>query len=157
MKYQLRMAPLFLLIAVLALIFGSMSACSSSPPATTSSTPMPLISREKAIEFAINGCKHPHLVLIGDPVNIQTKQMTLEEADKLTRAEGETTNYEEPLDTKVWFVQMDGQLQLVGGPQPIITPDSQTGTPTPPPPFFGTCIAVLDASSGDLIFVRDKR
>ncbi len=61
------------------------------------------------------------------------------------------------MDTKVWFVQMDGPLQLVGGPEPAVTLDSQTETPTPPQPFFGTCIAVVDASSGDLIFVVDRR
>jgi hypothetical protein len=116
-----------------------------------------MIGSEKAIEFAISGCKIPHLVLVGDPINIRTKLLSLEEADKLTKVEGETTNYAQPMDTKVWLVQMDGQLQLVGGPKPVITIDSQTGTPTPPQPFFGTCIAVLDASSGNLIFVRDKR
>lgn len=148
MKCQIRTAQSFLLIAVVSLI----SACTSSP----TSTQTPMIDSEKAIELAINGCKKPHLVLVGEPTSIRTTLLSLEEANKLTKGEGETANYGKPMDIKVWLVQMDGQLQLVGGPEPALTLDKQTGTPTPPQPFTGTCIAILDASSGDLIFMRDK-
>lgn len=156
MKYQIRTTPLFLFFTVVSLIFGFISACTSMPTSTPTSSPTPMIDREKATELAINACKIPHLVLVGDPTNIRAILLSLAEADQLTKVEGETTNYGKPMDTKVWLIQMNGQLQLVGGPQPVITLDSQTTTPTPPPPFFGTCIAVLDASSGDLVFVRDK-
>ncbi len=157
MKYQIRTIQPFLFFTVVSLIFSSISACTSLPTSTPTSSPAPMIDREKAIELAISDCKTPHLVLIGDATNIRATLLSLEEADTLTKVEGETTTYGKPMDTQVWFVQMDGQLQLVGGPQPVITLDRQTGTPTPPQPFFGTCIAVIDASSGDHIFVRDKR
>jgi hypothetical protein len=139
-----------LLVSVLILIFGSTSACTSLPTPTVT----PIISSDEAIEIAIDGCKKPRLILVGEPKNIQTKLLTLEAADKLTRIEGETTNYGIPMDTSVWLVQMDGQLQLVGGPAPVITEDSQVVTPTPPQPFWGTCTVILDASSGTLILVR---
>ena len=138
-----------LLVSVLALFGGSISACASPPTPTAT----PIISQEKAIEIAIGGCKIPHLVLVGEPKNIRTKLLTLEDADKLIRVEGETTNYGIPMDTRVWLVQMDGQLQLVGGPLPVITEDSRVATPTPPQPFWGTCSVILDANSGRLISV----
>jgi hypothetical protein len=139
-----------LFVSVLPLIFGSISACTSSP---TPSVP-PIISGDRAIEIAISGCKSPHLILVGEPQNIHAKLLTLEEADKLTKVEGETTNYGIPMDTRVWLVQMDGQLQLVGGPAPVITEDSQVATPTPPQPIWGTCTVILDADSGAIILVR---
>jgi hypothetical protein len=135
---------------VLTLIFGSISACATSPTPTAS----PTISSDKAIEIAIGACKTPHLVLIGQPQNIQTKLLTLEEADKVTRVDGETTSYGMPMDTRVWLVQMDGQLQLVGGPAPVVSEDSQVATPTPPQPFWGTCSVIMDAQSGVIILVR---
>jgi hypothetical protein len=153
MKCQIRSAQPFLFIAVVSLILILISACTSSP----TSTQTPTIDSEKAIELAISGCKKPHLVLVGDPTNIQATLLSLEEADKLTKVEGETANFDEPMDTKVWLVQMNGQLQLSGGPEAVITLDKQTGTPTPPQPFIGTCIAILEASSGNLIYIRDKK
>ena len=141
---------IFFIVSVLAIITCSISACTSSP--TQSETP--IISSDKAIEIAVGGCKIPHLVLVGEPHNIQTKLLTLEEADKLTGAEGETTNYGIPMDTKVWLVQMDGQLQLVGGPVAIVTEDSRVVTQTPPKPFEGTCSVIIHASSGSIIVIR---
>jgi hypothetical protein len=94
------------------------------------------------------------LVLVGEPKNIRVELMSLEEADKLTREEGETTNYEIPMDTMVWLVQMDGELQLVGGPAPVITENSQVATSTPANPFWGTCSVILGANSGALISVH---
>jgi addiction module HigA family antidote len=118
------------------------------------STATPAINRDQAIEIAIGGCKIPHLVLVGEPTNIRTKLMTLAQADEQTRAAGETTNYDIPMDTLVWMVQMDGNLQLVGGPAPPVSPDGRYNTPTPAQPFWGTCTAVLDAITGRLIFIR---
>ena len=140
----------FLLFAAIILIFSSISACTS--PQTQTATPT--ISRDKAIEIAIGGCKIPHLVLIGEPRNIQAKLLTLEDADKSTGVERETTNYGIPMDTKVWLVQMDGQLQIVGGPPTIIPEESEKATSTPPQPFWGTCTVILDANSGRLISTR---
>jgi hypothetical protein len=139
----------FLLVSILFLLCGSILACTSPP--TPKATP--IVTSEKAIEIAIGDCKIPHLVLVGEPKNIHTKLLTLEEADKQTRVEGETTNYGIPMDTLVWLVQMDGQLQLVGGPPTEITEDSRVATPTPPQPFWGTCSVILDANSGELISV----
>jgi hypothetical protein len=139
-----------LLVSLQIIILGLLSACNSLPTPTVTS----IISRDKAIEIAINGCKTPHLVLVGEPKNIHTKLITLEEADKLTSREGETRNYGIPLDTKVWLVQMDGALQLVGGPLPAVTEDSQEVTPTPAQPFYGTCSVIIDANSGTVILVR---
>lgn len=139
-----------LLIINSLMVFGLVLACTTKPTPTET----PSISKDKAIEIAIGGCKTPHLVLIGVPTNIRAKLLTLNEADKLTSEKGETTNYEIPMDTLVWLVQMDGQLQLVGGPAPVITNDSQITTPTPSQPFQGTCSVILDANSGNLISVH---
>jgi hypothetical protein len=138
--------PLKLLLAsLLTLISCSISACTTRP----TSTAAPQITREKAIQLATGYCKIPHLVLLGEPENVRAKLLTLAEADQQTRTAGSITNYDIPLDTLVWLVQMDGQLQLVGGPPPVITPGS--ATPTPPQPFKGICSVILDANSGTLI------
>jgi hypothetical protein len=140
------------LVSVLTLILGSISACTPSPDHTMT----PTISSDKAIEIAMDGCKTPHLVLTGKPKNIQAKLLTLEEADKLIRIEGEVTNYGISMDTTVWLVQMDGQLQLVGGPPPVTTEDSHivTVTPTSSLPFWGTCTVILDATSGVILIIH---
>jgi hypothetical protein len=137
-------------VFVSSLLFSSISACASLPAPTTT----PAISRDEAIEIAISGCKTPHLVLVGQPENIRAKLLSLEEADKLTSVDRETTSYGIPMDTSVWLVQMDGQLQLVGGPAPVVAEGGQAATPTPPQPNWGTCIVIVNASSGDLILVR---
>ncbi len=139
-----------LLVCVITFILGSISACSTSP----SPTPTPTISQDQAIEIATSGCKTPHLVLVGEPQNIKTQLLTLEEADQLIRGEGETTNYGVPMDTRVWLVQMDGQLQLVGGPVPVPTEGGKGITATPPQPFWGTCSVILDADSGTILVIR---
>lgn len=137
-------------VFVLALMFSSISACTLLPnPIAT-----PAISRDKAIEIAISGCKTPHLVLVGQPQNIRAMLLNLEEADKLTNVEGEATSYGMPMDAMVWLVQMDGQLQLVGGPAPVVTEGGQAATPTPPQPSWGTCTIIVNAGSGDIILVR---
>jgi hypothetical protein len=135
-------SPEFWSVAVLTLIFGSISACTWPPTPTAT----PNISSDKAIELAIGDCRIPHLVLVGEPTNIHTKLLTL----------GETgfPNDGIPMDTMVWLVQMDGQLQLVGGPAPIASPDGRFYTPTPSQPFWGTCTVILDANSGRLYGVR---
>jgi hypothetical protein len=133
-------------IAFLCFLSGLLSACTSLPA--------PKISKDKAIEIAIDACKIPHLVLVSEPKNIRTKLTTLGEADKLTGAVGETDSYLHPLDTRVWLIQMDGQLQIVGGHPPAPNEAGQAATPTPTQPFWGTCTVVLDANSGELIFTR---
>lgn len=143
---------IILVVSIIFLTFGSGSACTSTPTPTPTQTT--IINRDKAIEIAIGGCKIPHLVLVGTPQNFRTTLLTLEEADKQTREQGETTNYGIPMETIVWLVQMDGQLQLVGGPPTEITKDNRNNTPTPPQPFWGTCTVILDANSGSLITVR---
>jgi hypothetical protein len=136
------------LIAIFSLI--AVSACASSPTLTAT----PAIQRDKAIELATGECRIPHLVLIGEPQNIHAQLLTLEEADKLTRVEGETINYDIPVDTMVWLVEMDGQLQLVGGPPTLIPTDIHAATSTPPQPFWGTCKVILNANSGTVISTR---
>ncbi len=64
------------LVSVLLLVFGSVSGCASPPTPTAT----PMISSDKAIEIAIGGCKITHLVLVGEPKNIHTKLITLEES-----------------------------------------------------------------------------
>ena len=141
---------IILFVFILPIIFGSISACASLPTPTAT----PAISRDKAIEIAISGCKTPHLVLVGQPQNIRTMLLTLEEADKLTNIAGGTTSYGMPMNTRVWFVQMDGPLRLVGGPAPVVTEGGQAATPTPSQPSWGTCTVIVNAGSGDIILVR---
>jgi hypothetical protein len=71
------------------------------------------------------------------------------------KAPGEYTHYDQPPDYPVWLVQMDGQLQLVGGPLAVITKDGQliAVTPTPSQPYWGTCTVFIDALSGSVIAV----
>jgi hypothetical protein len=65
-----------------------------------------------------------------------------------------TAFYGISISSWVWLVKMDGELQLIGGPFPAIIESSQTSTPTPPLPFWGTCTVILDANSGEIIVVR---
>ena len=132
------------LVSALALLLGSISACAVRPTPTAA----PMISREKAIEIATGGCKIPDLVLVGEPENIRTKLLTLQEADQQTLT---YPTYGEQPDLLVWMVEMDGYLQLVGGPAPTPGGNGQKISPTP---FWGTCTAVLDANTGKLIFIR---
>jgi hypothetical protein len=135
-------------VLVALILFGTLSACSGPTP-----TAPPPISSAKAIEIAAGGCKIPHLVLQGEPQNIHAQLMTLQEADKLT-ADGGFTNYEIPLDSPVWLVQMDGMLLLVGGPPTIVPTGNPVVTPTPPQPFWGTCKVIINANTGNIIGVR---
>ena len=127
------------------------------PVATRPPVPTPTlataISQDKAIELAIGGCRIPHLVLVGDPENIRTQLMSLGQADQLTRTINETNSYSQPVDTWVWLVKMDGLLQIVGGPPQR---QDETAEPPTPPPFWGTCTVIVDASTGDVITVRGQ-
>jgi hypothetical protein len=122
------------------------SAC-ASPPA---------VSNQEAIEIATRACKTPHLILVGEPQNIRTQLITLREADKLIMAGAGSTNYERPMSTRVWLVQMDGRLELVGGPPPPNTPLGQSAIQTPSPSRFGTCSVFIDARTGVAFFVHDS-
>jgi len=135
----------FLIIVVLV----SLTACTDQTKPTTDET----INQDIAIQAAIGYCKMPRLELVGDPQNIRAKLLTLEEAYQSIRSEGETTNFDLPMDTKVWLVQMDGQLQLVGGPLPVQSTNTPAITPTPSQPFWGTCSVILDGKSGSLIYM----
>ena len=138
------------------------AACSLAPSLPTATvtpaltmTPVTSINREKAIEAADRYCRSMDMVLVGEAHNLRAKLLTLAEADRQTRVNGNTTNYSQPMDTLVWLVQMDGLLQLEGGPVPIMT--SAVGelvTMTPPEPSPGTCSVILDAQSGALISLR---
>jgi hypothetical protein len=133
-----------------------LTACTLTLTPTSTPTITPMVSVDKAIQIAIEGCKIPHLVLIGEPQNIRTKLSTLEEADRLAQTEGETSsNFGIPMDSQVWQVQLDGQLQIVGGPPTESLNDSQLPTSTPPKPFWGTCTAVVNATTGSIIFVHN--
>lgn len=137
--------------ALLMLVFClKLTACQPIPTPTSA----PKIREATAVEIAKSACKTPHLVLTGEPKNIRSQLLTLGEADRLTRAEGETNFYSQALDTPVWLVQMDGEMQLVGGPPPVPPVNPTTPTPTPPQPFPGTCKVILDAKSGSVIVIR---
>ncbi|HVN55996.1 MAG TPA: hypothetical protein VMT46_16805 [Anaerolineaceae bacterium] len=140
-KYLTKMAYILCLVA---------TACQPTPEPT----PSPKIPESTAVEIAKGACKEPHLVMMGEPKNIRFQLLTLGEADRLTKSENETTFNTQTLDTKVWLVQMDGELQLVGGPAPVPSIDPSAPTPTPPQPFQGTCSVILDATSGSVIVVR---
>jgi hypothetical protein len=47
-------------------------------------------------------------------------------------------------------VQMEGTLQLVGGPPPE---PSEGATATAPAPFEGTCAAMVDSETGEMFSV----
>jgi hypothetical protein len=139
---------------IIFIALGLITACTTYRSPTPVPTPTPSISVDQAIEAAIGACKIPHRILIGEPQNIRSKLTTLDEANKFALSIGETTaNFGIPMDSQVWMVQMDGQLQPVGGPPTEINNDSRLSTPTQPQPFWGTCTAVIDARSGKLIFV----
>jgi len=144
-------------LGVLLFLLGWTSACTTpTPPPVPAPSPTPTteISREKAIETATAGCQTPRLVLIGDPQNIRAELMTLEEADGLLREPGESNTYAIPMDRLVWLVQMDGTLQLIGGPAPIDEEGNRVVNPTPRPPSWGTCTVILDATSGDRLSIH---
>jgi hypothetical protein len=122
------------------------SAC-ASPPA---------VSNQQAIAIATRACRTPHLILVGEPKNIRAQLITLSEADKLIMAGAGSTNYERPMSTIIWLVQMDGRLELVGGPPPPNTPLGQSAIQTPSPSRFGTCSVFIDAKTGDPFFVHNS-
>jgi len=155
--------PLTSIVSMILLAFGLITACTATPTPTPTITPTPAavltptVSRDKAIEAAISGCKIPHLVLVGDPQNIRAKLATLEEADQQMRAPGDYTNYGKPSDYPVWLVQMDGELQLIGGPPVLITQDGQLIQIAPTSqPFWGTCNAIVDAVTGSVIAIYNN-
>ena len=132
---------------------GLITACSVQRSSKQMPTTTPTIGANQAIETAISVCKTPHLVLIGEPHNIRSKLTTLEEADQYATSNGGTTsNYGIPMDSQVWIIQMDGQLQLIGGPPPAAANDNRLSSPTSSLPTWGTCTAVIDARSGKPIF-----
>jgi hypothetical protein len=114
------------------------------------------IARARSIDVAILACRIPHLVLVGAPRNVRAQLVTLDEANQLTSSDGTLTSPGLSPGSLVWLVQMDGQLQLVGGPAPLPTPGAQSATAAPPTPFEGTCTVLVDANTGKLIEVRDQ-
>lgn len=135
------------LIILACLLLALLSACASLR--------LPAISKQKAIEDGILYCKEADVALVSEPQNIRARVITLGEADRLTRPKGEPPNsYAQPLNTRVWFVQMDGQMQLVGGPAPTQTPIGQVATAIPHPLWWGTCTYVLDANTREGIFTQ---
>ena len=147
---------MILLVSLSTLILVIISACTSPP--TPTPTPTTQISRDRAVEIATGECKMPHLVMVGEPTNIRAKLLTLKDAIMDTSVAGYLTGDDLPPDMLVWIVQMDGNLQLVGGPLPVYTPDSQghIATPTPSQPRWGTCIVPIDANSGKVLMILDR-
>ncbi len=80
-------------------------------PATPTPTPAPArpITRERAIAVAIQACALPDMALVSEAQNVRAQLTTLDQAAE------SATGYDRPLSTTVWLVQMDGQLQLIGG------------------------------------------
>lgn len=143
------------LVAILFLLTGLIFACAPSPAPIPTATPDR--RREKAIETATGGCRRPHLVLVGEPQNIKSKLATLRESEELPWDWGETPQDGMSTDTMVWLVQMEGQMQLVGGPEPTKARDTLATTPVSSQPFWGTCAVVLDANSGKIMSIRNYR
>ncbi len=90
------------------------------------------ISRQRAIEIATLMCRVQPLVLLGEPHGVRAQLVTFK-------------------GTPAWQVELDGQLQVVGGPPTASAPMGQRVTATPPQPFEGTCTAVINAKTGDWI------
>ncbi len=115
--------------------------------------PLVPITKTRAVEIATRECKTPHLVMVSEPQNIRATLLTLKDADPIF-GEG-STSYGLTMTTPVWLVQMDGDMQQLGGPRPPDTPVGQLATATPPPVFHGTCSVVIHASTGDVLSRRD--
>ena len=144
----------FLVSLVAMILLGSVAGCAGPMPTPAlAPTVTTAISRERAIETATGECKIPHLVLLGEPQNIRAQLMTLQEADRLTNQEGSQNFYDITMDSSVWLVQMDGMLQLVGGPLPIDPTSHLPVTPTPSTPAWGTCKVIINADTGRTILI----
>ena len=129
-----------------------------TPPPTATPTAVTVVTREKAIELAIGMCRVPHLALVGEPENVRARLMPLRQAVDLTKSLGNGGMFSQSLDSRVWLVEVDGLLQIVGGPMYVLTPTpiGWTGTIAvrpAPKPFRGTCTVILDADTGDMLIV----
>jgi hypothetical protein len=106
------------LVALLAAACGTTVSLTQTPDRPTA-TPATPITRAQAIDIASLACRIPHLVLVGTPRNIRAQLVTLDQANQLTSSGGTLARPGLSSGSPVWLVQMDGQLQLVGGPLPI--------------------------------------
>lgn len=112
------------------------------------------ITPNRAVEIATRECRTPQVVLVSEPRNTRTSLLSLEEADRVMAGVSAGRGF--AMDTKVWLVQMDGELQVSGGPRPPNTPFGQVATLTPPPVFSGTCSVVILATTGEVLSRQDK-
>ena len=108
------------------------------------------VLRERAIESAVDFARVPHLVLIGNPVDITARLTIMREAVIETQGE-DALQY--PSDfplALVWVVDVSGTYQLQGGAMPTQTPIGHDGpiivVPTPAP-YVQTCVIVVEAAS----------
>jgi len=145
---RIRCVPMHLIGIVL--LLGLAVACTATSPAPQTTVPTIAISSESAIQLAIQGCRKPHLVLVGEPEAIKATLMSLAEADQIVSEKGEHTSYSQPTNTTVWLVQIDGLFQRVGGPR--LASGSE---PTPSPLWTGACLVIVDANKGDVLVIRN--
>jgi hypothetical protein len=143
MTARLRLFASLVLAALLPVV---LAACAPTVAPLSTATPVTPITRERAIDLATGECRIPSLVLVGAPRNIRAQLVTLDQARQL--AQGPVTG-----GGLLSLVQMDGLLQLLGGPMPIATSGI---TPTPPAPWEGTCTVLIDATTGQPGQVTDR-
>jgi len=126
------------------------AACASLPGGTApTATPVTAISRERAIEIGTQMCQTKDMVLVSAPRNIQAQLVTLNQGRPTPPPGITVTTASRPGAGLAWQVQLDGQLQLIGGPE------APNVTAAPPTPFAGTCTALLDAATGEWIGTTD--
>jgi len=124
--------------------------CASLPGgAAPTATPVTAISRERAIEIGTQMCQTKDMVLVSAPRNIQAQLVTLNQGRPTPPPGITVTTASRPGAGLAWQVQLDGQLQLIGGPE------APNVTAAPPTPFAGTCTALLDAATGEWIGTTD--
>jgi hypothetical protein len=121
------------LLLYLVLIIISLSIAACTPKS---------ISRAKAIDEAIKGCKQPNHALLGEPYNIGARLMKMKDAMLLLDEPYDGIPI--PNDGTVWLVTMEGSMRMIGGVEPTPSKNNDLFTPTPPPPSWSTCYIVIE-------------
>lgn len=136
-----KLTSFFLIVATMSgIVFAGCGTGAPVPTPPSTSAPLPVVNREKAIALATADCRKGHLVLKGDPVSVDASMTTLKEADAAVRSADQIHSYDVPMSVPVWLVTITGTFEFLGGPTGLLNPGA-----TPMPPQNGVCKAIEEA------------
>ena len=131
-------------------------ACISSPINSSGITTEEATSKsseeENAFYIARSACGSFHITEIESPNNIQATLVTLEKAKTLLS--NNQNDFSQPVNSKVWFVQLTGKWQITGGPVASEETQNNPNAPMPTPEILNMCEVIIDANNGQAFHVN---